>query len=288
MKAWGPLGVREGECSPPPLPSSGTSLPPPPPPPPPSVSRMPRASSPVRPAAPPSEGPPETVGEGDTEAEVLGAVCAVLSVACASGPDSHKTTRLSEILPGAPPSVQACFAGQGWDAQGRRFLGPPAWEPAIRRPSALRQRDASRYARAPDVPPRDPEVACATPTPGATRDDAAGAEGSDAPDIFAAPEATPVARDADGVWVLSEYDVHCLAVGCGVLGSGGGGSTYKGFLSLKRMVQEGALIRVYGPDQVPAGSQVRAFGRAWPVLVPGGIVPRDYYFGESPSVRLLW
>ena len=42
-----------------------------------------------------------------------------------------------------------------------------------------------------------------------------------------------------GEWELSMYDVDCLAVGAGILGCGGGGSPYLGWLSLKEYLKKG-------------------------------------------------
>lgn len=53
------------------------------------------------------------------------------------------------------------------------------------------------------------------------------------------PEVTP-----DGQWRISETDVHFLAIGCYILGCGGGGSTYTHHLELRQLLREGYEIRM--------------------------------------------
>ena len=53
----------------------------------------------------------------------------------------------------------------------------------------------------------------------------------------------------DGVWHLSSDDLQCLSIGCGILGSGGGGDPAEG----KQLAIEGWLqgrqLKVYNPDR---------------------------------------
>ena len=45
-------------------------------------------------------------------------------------------------------------------------------------------------------------------------------------------------------WVLSEQDVQDLATGAGILGTGGGGNPYLGYLHVRELVRSGAIITV--------------------------------------------
>ncbi|KAH9835241.1 hydantoinase/oxoprolinase [Rhodofomes roseus] len=55
----------------------------------------------------------------------------------------------------------------------------------------------------------------------------------------------------DRSWVLSELDLEWIAEGCGVMGTGGGGSTYPPFLMARQKMREGKEILVVDPDDVP-------------------------------------
>ncbi|MEO0903124.1 MAG: DUF917 family protein, partial [Bacteroidota bacterium] len=59
---------------------------------------------------------------------------------------------------------------------------------------------------------------------------------------------TPTVNSA-GEWVLSAFDVECLAVGAGVLGCGGGGSPYLGKLELLHCLQEGFQPKIVSPKR---------------------------------------
>ncbi|TPX12481.1 uncharacterized protein E0L32_006893 [Thyridium curvatum] len=56
--------------------------------------------------------------------------------------------------------------------------------------------------------------------------------------------------DTDGQWVLSEPDLRFLAIGCYILGCGGGGSPYVPYLELKQMVSEGETIKIIRLEDV--------------------------------------
>jgi uncharacterized protein len=55
---------------------------------------------------------------------------------------------------------------------------------------------------------------------------------------------------SDAVWTLSEEDVEYIALGAGVLGTGGGGNPYLGKLIVQGAVRGGAKIRIIPPDAV--------------------------------------
>jgi len=64
----------------------------------------------------------------------------------------------------------------------------------------------------------------------------------------------------NGIWKISEYDAHCLAIGCGILGCGGGGSTFHGKLQLLRALKEKKPIRVISVDDLPKEAAVAPCG----------------------------
>lgn len=54
---------------------------------------------------------------------------------------------------------------------------------------------------------------------------------------------------ATGDWLLSEFDVECIAIGAGILGCGGGGSPYVGKLRTLNLLRMGKEIRIIHPDR---------------------------------------
>ena len=52
-----------------------------------------------------------------------------------------------------------------------------------------------------------------------------------------------------GEWVVSMHDVDCLAIGAGILGCGGGGSPYLGWLGLKQYLKQGKQPRIMHIDR---------------------------------------
>ncbi|KAI0711177.1 hydantoinase/oxoprolinase [Cerioporus squamosus] len=57
----------------------------------------------------------------------------------------------------------------------------------------------------------------------------------------------------DRRWKLSEVDLEWISEGCGVLGTGGGGSPYPPFLMARQALRDGKMIYVLDPDDVPEG-----------------------------------
>ena len=68
-------------------------------------------------------------------------------------------------------------------------------------------------------------------------------------------ESTPEIND-QGEWILNEWDVECLAIGAGILGSGGGGSTYLGRLKLKQCLKNGKYPKIIHPNQLAENCSV--------------------------------
>ncbi|KZT10328.1 DUF917-domain-containing protein [Laetiporus sulphureus 93-53] len=54
----------------------------------------------------------------------------------------------------------------------------------------------------------------------------------------------------DRSWSLTELDLEWIAEGCGVMGTGGGGSTYPPFLMARQLLRDGKEIIVVDPDDV--------------------------------------
>eukprot|EP00058_Branchiostoma_floridae_P018947 XP_002604436.1 hypothetical protein BRAFLDRAFT_79264 [Branchiostoma floridae] len=63
-------------------------------------------------------------------------------------------------------------------------------------------------------------------------------------------ETEPQIHPETGEWVLSRWDVECLAVGVGILGCGGGGSPTLGRLQILRAMDEGRKIRIIAPERL--------------------------------------
>ena len=55
--------------------------------------------------------------------------------------------------------------------------------------------------------------------------------------------------EATGEWILSEYDVECIAIGAGILGCGGGGNAYVGKLAALQQIRKGKKIRVISAER---------------------------------------
>lgn len=52
----------------------------------------------------------------------------------------------------------------------------------------------------------------------------------------------------DESWRVDEQDLACIALGAGILGTGGGGNTYLGFLRARQLLRAGRAIRVIPPE----------------------------------------
>ncbi len=55
--------------------------------------------------------------------------------------------------------------------------------------------------------------------------------------------------NSEGEWELSPADVEAIAIGAGILGTGGGGSPYIGKLRCLKVLQDGKKIRVVTPER---------------------------------------
>ncbi|MFN3337791.1 MAG: DUF917 domain-containing protein, partial [Thermomicrobium sp.] len=62
------------------------------------------------------------------------------------------------------------------------------------------------------------------------------------------------------VWELTEAHVEALAIGAGILGTGGGGNPYYGKLYVRRLLREGRRICIVAPEEVPDDALVVSVG----------------------------
>jgi len=76
------------------------------------------------------------------------------------------------------------------------------------------------------------------------------------------------------MWMMTEDRLESIAVGAGILGTGGGGNPYRGKLIARRHLREGRRIGIVAPDEVPEAARV--------ISVGGMGAPRDkgpnFYF----------
>ena len=61
-------------------------------------------------------------------------------------------------------------------------------------------------------------------------------------------------------WELDEAKLEALAIGAGILGTGGGGNPYYGKLHVRRLLRKGRRIRIVAPDEVPDDALVVSVG----------------------------
>ncbi|KAF8519819.1 hypothetical protein JB92DRAFT_3112076 [Gautieria morchelliformis] len=57
--------------------------------------------------------------------------------------------------------------------------------------------------------------------------------------------------NANEEWMLSELDLEWIADGCGILGTGGGGSPYPSYIMARQILRDGGNIRVISHDSLP-------------------------------------
>ena len=55
--------------------------------------------------------------------------------------------------------------------------------------------------------------------------------------------------EATGEWILSEYDIECIAIGAGILGCGGGGNPYIVKLAALEQIRSGKKMRVISAER---------------------------------------
>jgi DUF917 family protein len=58
------------------------------------------------------------------------------------------------------------------------------------------------------------------------------------------------AREDPAVWEVAEADLLPVSIGAGILGTGGGGNPYLGYLRVRRALRAGATVRVIDPTEI--------------------------------------
>lgn len=61
-------------------------------------------------------------------------------------------------------------------------------------------------------------------------------------------------------WYISETDVDWIAIGCYILGTGGGGSPYSHMINLRNELRKGAIVRVINPNDLKDDDQIGCGG----------------------------
>jgi DUF917 family protein len=61
-------------------------------------------------------------------------------------------------------------------------------------------------------------------------------------------------------WYVTEDEVESIALGAGILGTGGGGNPYLGKLHLWEVMRRGGRPKIVSPDQVPDDTQISTVG----------------------------
>ncbi|OTB06716.1 hypothetical protein M426DRAFT_9495 [Hypoxylon sp. CI-4A] len=64
------------------------------------------------------------------------------------------------------------------------------------------------------------------------------------------------------VWYVNETDLSWIAIGCYILGTGGGGSPYSSMIRLRGMLRRGDVVRVVSPDDLSDDAAVATGGHA--------------------------
>ena len=62
------------------------------------------------------------------------------------------------------------------------------------------------------------------------------------------------------MWQVTEQDLESIAIGAGILGTGGGGSPYTGMLRSRLAIRENGPINVLSPDELTDDDQVICVG----------------------------
>jgi DUF917 family protein len=61
-------------------------------------------------------------------------------------------------------------------------------------------------------------------------------------------------------WLLDHAALESIAIGAGILGTGGGGNPYNGKLHLRRLLDEGYRVEIVAPEDVPDDALVASVG----------------------------
>jgi DUF917 family protein len=61
-------------------------------------------------------------------------------------------------------------------------------------------------------------------------------------------------------WALSERDLEWIAIGCYILGTGGGGTPYPHYVRVREMMRQGANVRVISVDDLKDDARIGCGG----------------------------
>lgn len=84
------------------------------------------------------------------------------------------------------------------------------------------------------------------------------------------------------MWTVTIEDLERLAIGAGILGTGGGGNPYLGKVHAKHLVKQGFTITVVSPDEVPDEAVVTSVGYMGAPVVSVERIKR----GDEPLMAL--
>lgn len=84
------------------------------------------------------------------------------------------------------------------------------------------------------------------------------------------------------VWIVDEDALESIAIGAGILGTGGGGNPYYGKLQVQALVRDGARVEVVPPETVPDDAIVVSVGGMGAPTVGVERIPR----GDESLVAL--
>ncbi|MCI0879445.1 MAG: DUF917 family protein, partial [Chloroflexi bacterium] len=62
------------------------------------------------------------------------------------------------------------------------------------------------------------------------------------------------------MWQVSDADLEAIAIGAGILGTGGGGNPYVGQLRAKQAIKKWGPVTVLAPEELPEDAQVVCVG----------------------------
>lgn len=86
-------------------------------------------------------------------------------------------------------------------------------------------------------------------------------------------------------WEIVEADLHPIATGAAVLGTGGGGNPYLGMLRMRELLRAGLRVQVVEPDELADGAMVVSAGGMGAPVVSYEKIPQGEE--EAEAVRAL-
>ena len=90
-------------------------------------------------------------------------------------------------------------------------------------------------------------------------------------------------------WVLTEQDLHDLATGAGILGTGGGGNPYLGYLHVRELLRSGARISVVSSSTLQDTDLVCPVGGIGAPTISIERLPNgSEYLGAMRAVETAW